>query len=125
MSIRGAVGVCVVLVSLMAFLVERSQGHITFFSPKELLHMREQQEKKDMKPRSEEFDEVILEQVPQRDANTDKTLELGVRFSPRQLTYVAPVIKEIIHEIVEEHQKGTVCVCDKTNQKVSFVGQLI
>ncbi|RVE72997.1 hypothetical protein OJAV_G00044140 [Oryzias javanicus] len=108
MSIRGAVGVCMVLVCLMAFLVERSQGHITFFSPKELLHMRlqELQEKKDMKPRSEEFDEVILEQVPQMDANTDNTLELGVRLSPRQLNYVAPVIKEIIHEIVEERQKA-------------------
>ena len=37
----------------------------------------------------------------------DKTVEIAVRLSPKQLDHVAPVLEEIIHEIVEERQKGT------------------
>lgn len=37
----------------------------------------------------------------------DKTVEISVRLSPKQLDHVAPVLEEIIHEIVEERQKGT------------------
>lgn len=37
---RGAVAGCVVLVCLMALLVQRTEGHITFFSPKELMLMK-------------------------------------------------------------------------------------
>ena len=36
----------------------------------------------------------------------DKTMEIAVRLSPKQLEHVAPVLEEIIHEIVEERQKG-------------------
>lgn len=38
----------------------------------------------------------------------DKTVEISVRLSPKQLDHVAPVLEEIIHEIVEERQKGTI-----------------
>lgn len=37
---RGAVAGCVVLVCLLALVVERTEGHITFFSPKEILKMK-------------------------------------------------------------------------------------
>lgn len=40
MSIRGAVAGCVVLVGLVAFLVEKTEGHITFFSPREMMLMK-------------------------------------------------------------------------------------
>lgn len=40
MSMRGAVAGCVVLACLAALLVERTEGHITFFSPKEILQMK-------------------------------------------------------------------------------------
>lgn len=33
-------------------------------------------------------------------------MEIAVRLSPKQLDHVAPVLEEIIHEIVEERQKG-------------------
>lgn len=36
----------------------------------------------------------------------DKTVEISVRLSPKQLDHVAPVLEEIIHEAVEERQKG-------------------
>lgn len=37
----------------------------------------------------------------------DKTVEISLRLSPKQLDHVTPVLEEIIHEIVEERQKGT------------------
>lgn len=40
MSMRGAVAGCVVLVCLVALLAERTEGHITFFSPKEMMLMK-------------------------------------------------------------------------------------
>lgn len=40
MSMRGAVAGCVVLVCLVAQLAERTEGHITFFSPKEMMEMK-------------------------------------------------------------------------------------
>ncbi|XP_047440253.1 motilin-like [Mugil cephalus] len=110
MSMRGAVAACVVLACVMALLVERTEGHITFFSPKEMMLMKEREGRKDMEPRSEDgqFEEVTVQQVPQveRGGNPDKTVEFAVRLSPKQLDQVAPVLEEIIHEIVEERQKA-------------------
>ncbi|XP_062271392.1 motilin-like isoform X1 [Scomber scombrus] len=110
MSMRRAVAGCVVLACLVALLAERTEGHITFFSPKELLLLKQEQEgRKDM-TRSEDgqFEEVTVQQFPklERGGNPDKTVEIAVRLSPKQLDHVAPVLEEIIHEIVEEHQKG-------------------
>lgn len=38
---------------------------------------------------------------------TDKTLEIAIRLSPRQLDHAVPVLEELIQEMVEERQKGT------------------
>lgn len=104
MSIRGAVAGCVVLVGLVAFLVEKTEGHITFFSPREMMLMKEREGKKDMEPRSEDgqFQDVTIQQVP---PNPEKTVEIAVRLSPKQLDHVAPVLEELIHEIEEDGQK--------------------
>lgn len=40
MSMRGAVAGCVVLACLVALLAERTEGHITFFSPKEMMLLK-------------------------------------------------------------------------------------
>lgn len=49
----------------------------------------------------------------------DKTVEIAVRLSPKQLDHVAPVLEEIIHEIVEERQKGTsICVVEHVARRV-------
>ncbi|KAM8757003.1 motilin-like isoform 1-T2 [Acanthopagrus schlegelii] len=119
MSMRGAVTGCVVLACLVALLAERTEGHITFFSPKEMMLMKvgssrligqraaevEREGRKDMEPRSEDgqFEEVTVQQLPQmeRGGNPDKTVELAIR-----LDHMAPVLEEIIHEIVEERQKA-------------------
>ncbi|XP_039468808.1 motilin-like isoform X1 [Oreochromis aureus] len=110
MSMRGAVAGCVVLVCLMALLVQRTEGHITFFSPKELMLMKEREGRKDMEPRSEDgqFEEVTVQQVPQteRGGNPEKIVENSVRLSPKQLDHVTPVLEEIIHEITQECQKA-------------------
>ncbi|XP_074527767.1 motilin-like [Halichoeres trimaculatus] len=47
MSMRGAVAGCVVLVCLVALLAERTEGHITFFSPKEMMEMKEREGRKE------------------------------------------------------------------------------
>ncbi|KAK1901586.1 Ghrelin [Dissostichus eleginoides] len=95
MSMRGAVTGCLVLACLVVLLAERTEGHITFFSPKEMMLMKEREGRKDMEPRSEDgqFEE-------------DKTVEIAIRLSPEQLAQVAPVLEEIIHDIVEERQKA-------------------
>lgn len=38
---------------------------------------------------------------------TDKTLEIAIRMSPKQLDHAVPVLEELIQEMVEERQKGT------------------
>nr|XP_046240372.1 motilin-like [Scatophagus argus] len=104
MSMRGAVAGCVLLACLVALLAESSEGHITFFSPKELRLLKQEQEgRKDMEPRSDDgqFEEVTVQQLPQ-----DKTVEISIRLTPKQLDHVTPVLEEIIHEIVEERQKA-------------------
>lgn len=37
----------------------------------------------------------------------DKTLEIAVRLSPKQLDHAVPVLEELIQEIVKQRQKGT------------------
>lgn len=36
----------------------------------------------------------------------ERTVEISFRLTPKQLEHVTPVLEEIIHEIVEERQKG-------------------
>ncbi|XP_068576205.1 motilin-like [Cebidichthys violaceus] len=110
MSMRRAVTSCLVLACLMVLLAERTEGHITFFSPKEMMLMKEREGRKDMEPRSEDgqFEEVTVQQLPRLEhgGNPDKTVEIAVRLSPKQLDHVTPVLEEIIHEIEEELQKA-------------------
>ncbi|XP_042357853.1 motilin-like isoform X2 [Plectropomus leopardus] len=110
MSMRGAVAGCLVLACLVALLAERTEGHITFFSPKEMIEMRGREGRKDMEPRSEDgqFEEVTDQQPPQVElgGNPDKTVEIAVHLSRKQLDDVAPMLKDIIHEAVEDHQKA-------------------
>ncbi|XP_042357836.1 motilin-like isoform X1 [Plectropomus leopardus] len=129
MSMRGAVAGCLVLACLVALLAERTEGHITFFSPKEMIEMRKhgsatwrsprmrtysylqgREGRKDMEPRSEDgqFEEVTDQQPPQVElgGNPDKTVEIAVHLSRKQLDDVAPMLKDIIHEAVEDHQKA-------------------
>ncbi|XP_071775023.1 motilin-like [Centroberyx gerrardi] len=110
MSVRGAAAGCVMLVCLVALLAERTEGHITFFSPKEMMLMKEREGRKGMEPRSEDgqFEEATIQKLPQVESggNPDKTVEIAVRLSAKQLDHVAPVLEEIIHEIVEEREKA-------------------
>ncbi|KAJ3603339.1 hypothetical protein NHX12_031081 [Muraenolepis orangiensis] len=109
MSMRGgAVGVCVLLLCLAAMMVETTEGHITFFSPKEMMLMREREGKKTMEPRSEDdqmVQEASVPQLPETDPQ-DGTIEIAVRLSAQQLYHVTPVLKEIIREIAEEQEKA-------------------
>ncbi|KAM8868617.1 motilin-like isoform X2 [Synchiropus splendidus] len=105
MSMRGVLAMCVVLTCLVATMVERTEGHITFFSPKEIMQMqlKEREGQKNMEARSEEgpFEEATVQHLPQ-----DETVEIAVRLSPQQLDHVAPVLEEIIHQIAGENRKA-------------------
>lgn len=37
---------------------------------------------------------------------TDKTLEIAIRLSPKQLDHAVPVLEELIQEMLDERQKG-------------------
>ncbi|XP_069009096.1 motilin-like [Embiotoca jacksoni] len=107
MSMRGAVAGCVMLACLVALLLERTEGHITFFSPREMMLMKEREGKKEPRSDDGQFEEVTVQQLPQMEnGNPDKTVEIAVRLSPKQLDHVAPMLEEIIHEIVEEREKA-------------------
>ncbi|XP_041639389.1 motilin-like isoform X1 [Cheilinus undulatus] len=107
MSMRRAVAGCVVLACLVALLAERTEGHITFFSPKEMMLMKEREGRKDMEPRSEDGHfEVVTVQLPsqvEHVGNTDKGVDISVHIPPNQ---VAPMLEEIMDEIGEEHQRA-------------------
>ncbi|KAK6321015.1 hypothetical protein J4Q44_G00079910 [Coregonus suidteri] len=111
MTMHGAVTGCVVLVCLVAMLGERAEGHFSFFSPKEMREMKALQDKlgrKEMKPRSGDgqFQDVTIQQLPEDDGGTpEKTVEISVRLTAKQLEHVAPVLEEIIHEMVEQAEK--------------------
>ncbi|CAL8338012.1 unnamed protein product [Lota lota] len=109
MSMRGAVGGCVLVVCLVAMMVESTEGHITFFSPREMMLMKERDGKKVMEPRSEDghFQEASLPQLPETESggNPDRTIEIAVHLSAQQLYHVTPVLEEIIREIAEEQEK--------------------
>ncbi|XP_071015433.1 motilin-like [Oncorhynchus clarkii lewisi] len=105
---RGAVTGCVVLVCLVAMLHERAEGHFSFFSPKEMREMKDKLGRKDMEPRSEDgqFQDVTNQQLPEDDGGTHgKTVEISVRLTAKQLEHVAPVLEDIIHEMVEQAEK--------------------
>lgn len=91
---RGAVACCVVLGCLLALVVERTEGHITFFSPKEMMKMK-QNGKKDMETRSEDgqFEEVTIQQAPLRehDGNPVRIHTL------RRLLYHIILVKNFSH----------------------------
>lgn len=38
---------------------------------------------------------------------TEKTVEIAIHLSPKQLDRAVPVLEEIIQEMVEDHEKGT------------------
>ncbi|XP_041639390.1 motilin-like isoform X2 [Cheilinus undulatus] len=103
MSMRRAVAGCVVLACLVALLAERTEGHITFFSPKEMMLMKEREGRKDMEPRSEDGHfEVVTVQLPSQ-VEHDKGVDISVHIPPNQ---VAPMLEEIMDEIGEEHQRA-------------------
>ncbi|XP_033822891.1 motilin-like [Periophthalmus magnuspinnatus] len=109
MSFRKSLVTCLLLSLLLSLHLDTSEGHITFFSPREMMLMKEREGKKDMEPRSEDgqFQEVNLQQPEiEHGATPEKAVEVTVRLSPRQLDHMGPVLEEFIHEIVEERQKA-------------------
>ncbi|XP_055016949.1 motilin-like [Boleophthalmus pectinirostris] len=63
MSLRRVTITCLLLSLLLSLHLDTSEGHITFFSPREMMLMKEREGKKDVEPRSEDgqFQDVNLQ----------------------------------------------------------------
>ncbi|XP_040926851.1 motilin-like isoform X4 [Betta splendens] len=101
MRMHSSVAGCVVVVWLLA---ARSEGHITFFSPKEMMLMKEREGRKEIEPQVEDAqsEDVSVQQLPPVDdgGNPDKTMD------EVQLDLVTSVLKDIIHDMADQHQKA-------------------
>ncbi|KAK2914784.1 motilin-like [Channa argus] len=101
---------CVVVMCLVLLMADRTEGHITFFSPKEMMLMKERDGRKEMEPRLEDgpVEEFSVKQLPrvERGGNPDEVVKIGIRLSPKQLDHVAPVLDKILHEIAEQRLKA-------------------
>ncbi|XP_040926850.1 motilin-like isoform X3 [Betta splendens] len=103
MRMHSSVAGCVVVVWLLA---ARSEGHITFFSPKEMMLMKEREGRKEIEPQVEDAqsEDVSVQQLPPVDDGgnpvSDKTMD------EVQLDLVTSVLKDIIHDMADQHQKA-------------------
>ncbi|KAJ7999687.1 hypothetical protein DPEC_G00196990 [Dallia pectoralis] len=102
MTMRGSVMCCVLLVCLVAMLVKQVEGHVSFFSPKEMREMKDQKNKgrKDMEPQTldGQLQDVTIKNLREVASEIpDKIVEIA-----KQLEHVGPVLEEIINEMVEE-----------------------
>ncbi|XP_072293836.1 motilin-like [Eucyclogobius newberryi] len=92
----------VLLSLILSLFIDSSEGHITFFSPREMMLMKEREGKKDMEPRSE--DEPTLEVTQEQ--GTEPQVELTVHLAPRQLHHSAPLLEQFMQDMVEEQLKA-------------------
>ncbi|XP_066559112.1 motilin-like [Amia ocellicauda] len=111
---RGKVISCLLVVSVVAMLAEQTEGFISFISPGDMRRMMEQEKGRagkkslEVEQRSEERESGELaspDWYRQKDTAKGAPLEIGVRLSPQQLDRLAPVLGEILHEMLAEGNK--------------------
>ncbi|XP_062313971.1 motilin-like [Osmerus eperlanus] len=94
---------CLVLAFFLVMMAQRAEGHITFFSPQEMRALKEREGRKLMEPRSEDGQIETNQHLPKEDGagNPEKTVEISMQLSAKQLDQVAPVL-EVLQELMEE-----------------------
>ncbi|XP_056114374.1 motilin-like [Rhinichthys klamathensis goyatoka] len=93
---RGAVTGCLVLLYIVALQADQADGHITFFSPKEMRELREKEGRKDADPQAEEvlIDETGGEPVGQ-------PIEIGVKLTAKK-GHIGSAFGKMLQNIVGE-----------------------
>ncbi|XP_062409575.1 motilin-like [Sardina pilchardus] len=92
---RGAVLGCLLLVCAVVLLVEQAEGHITFFSLKEMENMRKKVRSTEETPEDRSVQPLPLEEEP---LAQDSGVEISIKLTADQLEHVT---KEIVKDAME------------------------
>ncbi|KTF86439.1 hypothetical protein cypCar_00011395 [Cyprinus carpio] len=84
------------LVCVVALLAEQAEGHIAFFSPKEMRELREKEGRKDADPRAEEV--LIDEMSPQ---SAGQPVEIGLKLTAKK-GQIGSAFGKMLQSIIEE-----------------------
>ncbi|KTF85062.1 hypothetical protein cypCar_00026341 [Cyprinus carpio] len=96
---RRAVTGCLMLVYVVALLAEQAEGHIAFFSPKEMRELREKEGRKDADPRAEGvlIDEMSLDE----EESVGQPVEIGQKLAAKK-GHIGSAFDKMLQSIVEE-----------------------
>ncbi|XP_055036359.2 motilin-like isoform X1 [Misgurnus anguillicaudatus] len=104
-TMRGAVTLCLGLVCIIALLAEQAEGHITFFSLKEMRELREKESKKDADLRAESS---LIDEVSPEDAGGEtvvrihgQNVETGLKLNA-QKSQIGSAFSKMLQIILEE-----------------------
>ncbi|XP_067279529.1 motilin-like [Pseudorasbora parva] len=102
---RGVVIGCLVLVYVVALQADQAEGHISFFSPKEMRELREKEGRKDTDPRAEEvwIDEMSPEEREGESAG--QPVEIGLKLTAKK-GHIGSAFGKMLQSIVEEPETG-------------------
>ncbi|XP_073681202.1 motilin-like [Garra rufa] len=98
---RGTVTGCLLLVYVVALLAKQAEGHIAFFSPKEMRELREKEGRKDADTRA---DGVLIDEMsPEEDGGeaAGQPVEIGMKFTAKK-GQIGSAFGKMLQSIVEE-----------------------
>lgn len=97
---RGAVLGCLLLVCAVLLLTEQAEGHVTFFSPKEMREMVEKAKQKGARSEDGTPEETSVQPLPQvEEPQVPATeVEISIKLTAEQLEHVT---KEVIKDALE------------------------
>ncbi|KAA0719858.1 hypothetical protein E1301_Tti011715 [Triplophysa tibetana] len=96
---------CLVLVCIVALLAEQAEGHITFFSPKEMRQLREKEGKKDAELRAESSLINGLSEVEDGGETVGQHIEIGLKLTAKK-SHIGFAIGKMLQNILEEPKAG-------------------
>ncbi|XP_043077023.1 motilin-like [Puntigrus tetrazona] len=98
---RRAVTGCLMLVCVVALLADQAEGHIAFFSPKEMRELREKEGRKDADPRAEGvlIEETSLDEDGGESAG--QPVEIGLKLTAKK-GHIGSAFGKMLQSIVEE-----------------------
>ncbi|XP_050948821.1 motilin-like [Labeo rohita] len=99
---RGPVTGCLLLVYVVALLAEQAEGHIAFFSPKEMRELREKEGRKDADSMR---DGVLTDEMsPEEDGGESAPVEIGLKLTAKK-GHIGSAFGKMLQSIVEEVEK--------------------
>lgn len=97
---RRAVTGCLALVCIVALLAEQAEGHITFFSPKEMRALREKEGKKDaLRAESSLIDELSV--IEDGGETAGQHVEIGLKFTAKK-GHIGSAVGKMLQNILVE-----------------------